>query len=86
MLSKFQGGRMEMVSKGEDRLVIKIFFNELIILHNSLNEVCNRLPTKNFLAANGLLSSELERLLKCCGKALKNIDEKQREIAQNEFY
>lgn len=45
-----------------EKYTLTLTFDELIIIHNSLNEVCNGLPTEDFQNRIGLPIAEVEKL------------------------
>jgi hypothetical protein len=63
------------ILKINNKIDIKFSFNELLIIHNSLNEVCNGFQVRNFESTIGTSEEQAEGLLNITCKLLTSMIE-----------
>ena len=73
------------IKKQENKFTIKASFDELIILHNAFNEICNRIHIQSFEHKIGISKLKTNIMLDVLGNALTNIEE-QRQKEKNDFF
>lgn len=76
---------METLEINANKVTIKLSLNELLILSNSMNEVCHGLRISSLEEITGLPAAEVHKMLSEIGSLHDSIDHHKKQV-ENEGY